>query len=104
MEFTKSLILIRDYADGVAHKKIPTENIRACTMHNQEEKVLEEENGSFKRSKSWLSKLRKDDDEKCTWNFNFLLELNDRSMELFAPTRQDREKWMMIFNLIIEMN
>ena len=25
-------------------------------------------------------------------------------MELFAPTRQDREKWMMVFNLIIEMN
>ena len=25
-------------------------------------------------------------------------------MELFAPTRQERDKWVMIFNLLIEMN
>ena len=48
--------------------------------------------------------MRKDDEETCAWNFNFILELSDRNMELFAPTRQDREKWVMIFNLIIEMN
>ena len=25
-------------------------------------------------------------------------------MELYAPTRKDREQWIMIFKLIIEMN
>ena len=34
----------------------------------------------FKRSKSWLSKVRKTEDEKSKWNFCFELEISDRSM------------------------
>ena len=104
LQFSKSMIFIRVNDATDAHKKIPIESIRACTIQNQEDKVISEDGGGFKRSKSWLAKLRKDDDETCAWNFNFELDFSDRSMELFAPTRQDREKWMMIFNLIIEMN
>ena len=28
----------------------------------------------------------------------------DRNMELYAPTRQDRDGWLRVFNLIINMN
>ena len=40
----------------------------------------------------------------CKWNYNFEIDLTDRTMELFAPTRKDREKWVMIFKIIAEMN
>ena len=70
-----------------AHRRIPIESIRACTVQNQEEQVISEGGNSFRRSRSWLSKIRKDDEETCAWNFNFELELSDRNMELFAPTR-----------------
>ena len=104
-QFSRSIILVKQLAgDANDYKRIPIESIRACSVQNQEEQVASEGGGSFKRSNSWLSKLRKDDEETCPWNFNFQLETSDRSMELFAPTRQDRDKWMMIFNLIIEMN
>ena len=56
-------------------------------MQNQEEQVISEGGSSFRRSRSWMSKIRKDNEEACAWNFNFELELSDRSMELFAPTR-----------------
>ena len=53
-----------------------------------------------------LSKLsrRKGDDETCPWNYCFILETMDRTMELYAPTRKDREKWVHMFNMIIDMN
>ena len=28
----------------------------------------------------------------------------DRNMELYAPTRQDRDGWLRVLNLIINMN
>ena len=56
------------------------------------------------RSKSLLSKLRKDENELCPWNFNFELELSDRTMDLYSPTRIDRDKWVYIFKLICDMN
>ena len=34
----------------------------------------------------------------------FVLEMVDRNMELYAPTRQDRDGWLRVLNLIIEMN
>ena len=34
----------------------------------------------------------------------FNLEMADRNMELYAPTRQDRDAWVRVLNLIIEMN
>ena len=56
-------------------------------------KVVEEaeegqvDDGEFKRSKSWLSKVRKNEDEKSKWNFCFELEISDRSIQLYSPTR-----------------
>ena len=43
-------------------------------------------------------------DEACQWNYMFNLEMADRNMELYAPTRQDRDAWVRVLNLIIEMN
>ena len=109
LKFDRAIILVRKSVnDDAIHKKIPVNSIRSCTIKNENEHVLDE-NGAysstgFKRSRSWLSKMRKTDDETCVWNFCFELELSDRTMELFAPTRMDREKWVEIFNLICEMN
>ena len=33
-----------------------------------------------------------------------MLETVDRNMELYAPTRMDRDKWVKMFKLIVEMN
>ena len=60
---------------------------------------------SLPRSRSLLAKLgRKEDDEVCIWNYGFSLETVERNMELFAPTRKDREKWTHLFDLIVDMN
>ena len=40
----------------------------------------------------------------CQWNFMFELEFTDRKLELYSPTRIDRDKWVNIFQLICEMN
>ena len=48
--------------------------------------------------------MRADAEEICKWNFSFELELTDRTLELYAPTRIDREKWVMMFKIIVEMN
>ena len=51
-----------------------------------------------------MSKVRKSDQEQCIWNFGFELELNDRSLELYAPNRQERERWVTLFRILSEMN
>ena len=48
--------------------------------------------------------MRADETELCIWNFMFELQFSDRTLELYSPTRIDREKWTHIFNLICEMN
>ena len=60
---------------------------------------------SLPRSRSLLEKIgRKGVDETCQWNYMFVLEMADRNMELYAPTRQDRDAWVRVLSLIIEMN
>ena len=44
-----------------------------------------------------MSKLRADENEMCQWNFMFELEFTDRKLELYSPTRIDRDKWVKIF-------
>lgn len=65
--------------DDFAHKKINLDNIRSVKAIEEDEEAGVDESG-FKRSKSWLTKMRKNDDEKSKWNFCFELEINDRSM------------------------
>ena len=61
-------------------------SVRAVKIkdNNENEDITDQE---FKRSKSWLSKVRKTDQEQCIWNFCFEIELSDRTMELYSPTR-----------------
>ena len=88
---------------GDIGKQFNLNTVRAVKVwENDENAEIDDEN--FKRSKSWLSKVRKTDQEQCIWNFCFLLELSDRSIEFYAPTRQERENWVTIFQIICEMN
>ena len=39
------------------------------------------------------------------WNFGFQVEFQgERSYELYAPTRHERDKWVQILGAIAEMN
>ena len=40
----------------------------------------------------------------CKWNFGFALEFPEKTYELYAPTRKDRQKWVEILSTIAEMN
>ena len=57
-----------------------------------------------KRSSSLLRRMVTKQSQGCSWNFAFELELSDRSLELYAPTRIDREKWVNLFQTVAEMN
>ena len=56
-----------------------------------------------KRSKSIL---RRNNHElkRCSWNFPFKLEFKERTYELYAPTRGDRDQWILMLGTIAEMN
>lgn len=41
--------------------------------------------------------------QESSWMFGFRLEVNSRHYELYAPTRQDLQHWIKIFNLLIQM-
>ena len=87
MDWPKCCMLIKVFGgeDDRAHKTIQLESIRSVKAIDEAEEGADD--GEFKRSKSWLSKVRKDDDEKSKWNFGFELEISDRTMQLYSPTR-----------------
>ena len=97
LDFGYAMILVKKKeGDDKPHKKYPLNQVRACIA--REEQELENTlDHSLKRNKSLLSKLRKDDDEICPWNFSFELQLTDRSLELYAPNRIERDKWVRVF-------
>ena len=42
---------------------------------------------------------------RCEWNFAFKLEFSDGKVyELYSPNRKDRDKWVKIISIIVEMN
>ena len=103
--FDQGLIFVKKSAsDDSIHKEIATCSIRSCVINNEGNEALDAKSSSLTRGGSLLAKFRKEDSELCPWNFSFILELNDRNMELFAPTRIDRDKWYQIFRTIAEMN
>ena len=32
----------------------------------------------------------------CKWNFGFMLKFPEKTYELYAPTRKEREKWVEV--------
>ena len=40
----------------------------------------------------------------CKWNFGFSLQFPEKTYELYAPTRKEREKWVEVLSTIAEMN
>ena len=92
INFKRRIILIRQNAnDTEVHKKIPLQNIIRCQAKDRDEIYNQEsDNGSrsLPRSRSLLEKFgRKGSSESCQWNYMFVLEMVDRNMELYAPTR-----------------
>ena len=57
-----------------------------------------------KRSTSILRKLSGMKVKECKWNFAFLLSFREKTYELYAPTRSDRDEWVKTFSTISEMN
>ena len=55
-----------------------------------------------KRSRSLSGMFRKANKD-CGWMYGFRLITFSRQYELYAPTRQDLQHWVKIFNLIVQM-
>lgn len=72
-------------------------SVRAISDDELSERIEQRES---RRTKSLLSKKV----AKCSWNFPFSLKFTDRIYELYAPTRNDRDKWLKILGAIAEMN
>ena len=96
-------MLVKKFALEDAYKTIMIDTIRSVKVIDDEDEAQIDEEG-FKRSKSWLSKVRKTEDEKSKWNFCFELELSDRSLQLYSPFRKEREKWVHMLQLVCKMN
>ena len=56
-----------------------------------------------RRSASFIRR-RQEPERHCGWNFAFSLEFSDRTYELYAPTRADRDEWVRILGAVAEMN
>ena len=54
-----------------------------------------------KRSGSLLGRITKA--EGCKWLYQFNLVTVERTYELYSPTSKDREQWVRLFSLLIEM-
>lgn len=51
-----------------------------------------------------MSRLINGPSNECPWMFPFTLVTSSRTYELSAAIRSDREHWLRIFKIIIEMN
>ena len=40
----------------------------------------------------------------CKWNFGFSVEFPEKTYELYAPTRKERDKWVEVLGAIADMN
>ena len=56
------------------------------------------------KSKSLLRRMSTSKVTYCKWNFGFSLQFPQKTYELYAPTRKEREKWVEVFSAIAEMN
>ena len=56
-----------------------------------------------KRSASFIRR-RQEPERHCGWNFALSLEFSDRTYELYAPTRADRDEWVRILGAVADMN
>lgn len=51
-----------------------------------------------------MDRIFKGPTSKCPWLFQFNLITTERTYELYAPNRTDRDYWLRIFNIIIQIN
>ena len=42
--------------------------------------------------------------KRCSWNFAFKLQFEEKEYELYAATRSDRDQWVKILGTVAEMN
>lgn len=97
INFTGSTLQIRDKETDNEFKFINLCVIRSCNVIEREF----ETDYPGKRSQSVTTKSK---GSKCPWLFEFRLETTDRSFNLFAPTRLDRDHWVKIFSILVDMN
>ena len=90
--------------DNHHHKSHLQSELLSCDiLHNEviHQRLQERED---QRKKSILRKVMKDKIKTCQWNFAFQITFKDKTYELYAPTRKDREQWVEAFQTIAEMN
>ena len=57
-----------------------------------------------KRSKSFFRRVMHEEIKRCSWNFAFKLQFEEKEYELYAATRSDRDQWVKILGTVAEMN
>ena len=91
----------RDTSFHRSHKQVSLIGCSVLEEREVESRVQEKED---KRSKSLLRRITHKSISRCSWNFPFTLSFTDNEYELYAPTRSDRDKWILILSTIAEMN
>jgi hypothetical protein len=92
---------ITDQAWQKAHNQSDIKSCKALTDEDITKKIEEK---NRQRSQSILKRMSTSETRRCMWNFGFSLELVERTYELYAPTRKERDKWVLVLGAIAEMN
>ena len=73
-------------------------------MLTEEEVEDRVEERKQEKSKSLLRRMSTSKVTYCKWNFGFMLKFPEKTYELYAPTRKEREKWVEVLQIVAEMN
>ena len=79
-------------------------SLRSAAIMEDAEVAENRQRRENERSKSLLKRLMRDEVGRCNWNFPFNVSFEEKTYELYAPTRADREQWVHILGAIAEMN
>ena len=85
-------------------KSYKLSEIRSCTIIDEQEVQERVKSRERSRSKSLLKRMTTSKEKLCPWNFGFDLEFVELTLELYSPTRDERLRWIKLFETIAEMN
>ena len=85
------------------HKSHKQAELISCTLLTEQDIAEKIEERKRRKSKSLLRKMS-GKITTCKWNFGFSVEFPEKTYELYAPTRKERDKWVEVLGAIAEMN
>lgn len=93
LDFEKGTMIVKiSNKETQIHRIYDLSTIKTCTIATE---ILQDTlNRSLSRSRSLINRFKNDTEELCIWNYCFHLSLSDVDLELYTPTRVEREHWV----------